>query len=72
MQEQNEMLRTLVDPSARLEGLRETVNERTEEILHAVERSATNTEAMKAVLLSQARVLDEIGTKMHPKGGESE
>lgn len=69
MQEQNEILRTLLDPSARLEELRTTIGEKAAEILTAVERSASNTEAMKAVLLSQARTLDDIRTHMH--GGDA-
>jgi len=71
-QEQNEILRTLVDPSGRLDEIRSTVTEKSDEILRAVERSASNTEAMKAVLLAQARTLDDIGEHMHPRGGGSE
>lgn len=63
--EQNELLRTLVDPSARLVEIRETVDEKTEEILAAVDRSATHLEAIKGVLLSQARTLDEIKHRVH-------
>lgn len=63
--EQNEILRTLVDPSTRLNEIRDTVTERTDEILTAVARSAGNTEAIKGVLLSQARTLDEIKRHVH-------
>jgi hypothetical protein len=63
--EQNEILRTLVDPSARLVEIRESVDEKAGEILAAVSRSASNTEAIKGVLLSQARTLDEIKQHVH-------
>lgn len=67
--EQFATLQTLVDPSARLAEIRATVNAKTDEILTAVERSANNTDAIKAVLLAQARTLDEIDKRIHRDPG---
>jgi hypothetical protein len=64
-QEQNEILRTLVDPSARLIEIRDTVDTKTAEILAAVQRTDRNVDAIKGVLLAQARTFDEIKQRVH-------
>lgn len=67
MREQNDTLRTLLDPTPKLEKIGSDLNSKAGEILAALEKQSRNDDAIKGVLLAQARVMDEIASKLHPE-----
>lgn len=68
LKEQNKTLRTLTDPTPRLERLADTIDDRSTEVLEELRKQSTNSDAIKGVLLSQARTLDEIRQSVHVDG----